>query len=438
MKRIAKTTSRKQWMLIGALASSVFGTSLAFAQPTDEPAPPVDASLPATGAPLDEDTAKQDAAGAAAVKAGPVKKTSLEWTDCSEPPQPIYVMPGDQLSGCQLQAQQLAFPKWSNRPSVDLEVVTQGRYSVKDGDNLSEIRLDRGEVGARLPMGSWLAAQFRAEAIRSVSDGGALGIDGDSTVLRVKYANVVAHGQFGKLTVEGGGGFLADPWIQAIETSYSLKPLSRTGSERLLGWQTADLAGMVRAAYGPARLTVNVGNGEGQRYPERNNGKTTTGVLEVVALHNTDARVTLLGMGRDGSVGPSRIRDRRAGGGATAVFDMARVGFDVVKAWGIGGDGAAEGTEIGGWAEANYQHHFFVGARGSTLGYKAGGRSSTFGGAISFGDTLRTGGEARVWLAVDRITNSGGAMPLAGADSGDETVIMLMLSGNALYSPKDY
>ncbi|HEY4057962.1 MAG TPA: hypothetical protein VGM39_15210 [Kofleriaceae bacterium] len=329
-----------------------------------------------------------------------------------------------------------AFPVWNPNAAIDLELVTQGRYTVKDGDNLSEIKLDRGEVGVRLPIGGWLSAQFRAETLRSAQDGGALGIGGDSTVVRVKYANVIVHGEVSGFDIEGGAGFIADPWIQSLETSYSLKPLSRTGSERLLGWQTADLAAMGRVAYGPARLTVNIGNGEGQSYPERNNGKTTTGVVEVVALHNSDARVTLMGMGRDGSVGPSRIRDRRAGGGATAVFDVARVGFEIVRAWGIADNGAAKGTEVGAWAEANVAHKLFVGARGSTLGYSAGGRSSTFGGAISYGDSFKDAGNARVWLAVDRITNSGDAMPLVGADSGDQTVIMLMLSGDATYAPK--
>lgn len=332
-----------------------------------------------------------------------------------------------------------AFPVWADHPAFDLELVTQARNTVQDGDDLYEIRLDRAEAGIRLPIGGWLMANVRAEAVRSAADGGALGIDGDSTVLRVKYANVMAHGELGRVDFEGGAGFLPDPWIQSLETSYSLKPLSRTGSERLLGWQTADLAMMVRGAYGPVRLTFNVGNGEGQRYPERNNGKTTTGLLEVVALHTDAARVTLFGMARDGSIGPARIRDKRVGGGATAVLDAVRGGVEAVYAWGIADRGDIVGYNLGGWAEANYQQHVFVGARASSLHYTSGlseGRSTTFGGAISYGDTIRGAGDARVWLAIDRITSSGTAMPLAGADSGDATVIMLMLSGNAIYAPK--
>lgn len=387
-----------------AIATCLVATSIAHAQGTDEPGPaepPVTDAAPAVPTPATPPPAEPRVEPAAIAEASVDK------------PAP--------------------FPRWSPaRLAIDLELVTQGRYASKAGANLSELRLDRGELGARVGLGDHAAAELRLETIRSASDGGALGIDGDSTVVRVKYANVAGSAELGPVILDGALGFVADPWIRAIEDGYTLKPLSRTGSERLLGWPTSDLAALVRATVGPARLAVSVGNGEGERYPERNDGKTTTAVAEVVAVNTDDIRASVAGMFRDGSIGVARVRDRRAGGGANVITPWVRGGLDVVKAWGIGDRGDAEGLEIGGWADARIVEKLHVVARFATLGYTAGGRASTFGGAIAI-EPWTGPGDARVrlWFALDRVTSSGVAMPLVGADGGDATVAMLVASATA-------
>lgn len=326
-----------------------------------------------------------------------------------------------------------AFTPWSTaRFALDLELTSHARYASKPGTNLSEVRLDRGELGARLALGAHGAAELRLEAIRSAVDGGALGIDGDSMVARIRYARVMAQAALGPVALDGSLGFVPDPWIRALEEGYPLKPLSRTGTERLLGWPTSDLAALVRGTVGPARLSIAVGNGEGQRYPERNTGKTTTAVAEVVALHTQDVRVSVAAVVRDGSIGVARVRDRRAGGGATVVTPWVRGGVEAVKAWGIGDRGDAEGLVVGGWAEGRVVNNLFVAARAASLGFSADGRLSTFGGAVAV-EPWRdgSGGRLRLWLAVDRVTSSGSGMPVPGADAGDATVAMLILSAVA-------
>jgi len=325
------------------------------------------------------------------------------------------------------------FAPWpTSRLGLELELTSQARYASKSGANLSELRLDRGELGARIALGRRAAAELRVEAIRSALEGGALGIDGDSTVIRVKYANVGGTATLGPVRVDGALGLVADPWIRTLEEGYSLKPLSRTGSERLLGWPTSDLAAVVRASAGPARLSIGVGNGEGLRYPERNTGKTTTAVAEVVAIDHRALRLAIAAVGRDGSVGVARVRDRRAGGGATVVTPWIRGGAEVIQAWGLGDRGEAEGLEVGGWLDGHIVNHVFVAARGASLGFAGGGRLSTFGGAIAvepWRDADR--GRYRIWLAIDRVTSSGSAMPLPGADAGDATIAMLIVSAIA-------
>ncbi len=331
---------------------------------------------------------------------------------------------------------------WSTaRLSVELELYSQARMTSRDGKDLSELRLDRGELGGRIQLGKQAAAELRFEAIRSAVEGGSLGIDGDSTVFRLKTAQLVGMRDLGKRTLrlEGALGFVPDPWIRTLEDDYTVKPLSRTGSERLLLWPTSDLSALVRVTAGPVRATVAVGNGEGQQFPERNTGKTTTGVVEVSPIATEQVRLTLAGVVRDGSIGVASIRDRRYGGGASIVTPYVRGGFETVFAQGIGDVALAEGLLTSAWADARVIDRVFVAARGSSLGFKdGGGRLSTFGGAVAYEpwreSEARARGRLRIWLAVDRVTSSGGAMPLPGADAGDATQLMLIASAIAPFT----
>jgi hypothetical protein len=201
-----------------------------------------------------------------------------------------------------------------------------------------------------------------------------------------------------------------------------VRPLSATASERLLDWPTSDLAALGRVTYGPARLSVAFGNGEGQRYPERNTGKTTTAVAEVTAL--ADPYIKIAAMYRDGSVGPASTREQRYGGSATIAAPLASAGVEVVRALGVGERGEVEAWVFGGWAEVRPYGPLVLAARGATAGYD-GGRASTAGGAIA---AMR--GPTRVWLAVDRTTTSGTAMPLP-TDAGTATTLQLIVSTTA-------
>jgi len=414
--------------LLGALALGLAGlVSPAHAQP--EPADPAPIPGPAASEPAA--SAGADTGGAAAHGDDSSGARGVESADAAAS--------GVRASAAADGAASIAdgvpppFAPWSTaRLALELELISQARHANKAGANLSEVRLDRGELGARVALGPHGAAELRLETVRSALEGGALGIDGDSMVVRIRFANIGGSMQLGPVTLDGALGFVPDPWLRALEDGYPLRPLSRSGTERLLGWAPADLAAIVRAAVGPARLSISIGNGEGQRFPERNTGKTTTAVAEVVAVNQHAVRLSLAGMFRDGSIGVARVRDRRAGGGATLITPWVRAGVEAVKAWGIGERGEAEGLEVGGWAEGRIVDHVFVAARGSSLGFTAGGRLSTFGGAIAvepWTDSAR--GRYRVWLAVDRVTASGGAMPLPGADPGDATVAMLVVSAVA-------
>jgi hypothetical protein len=335
------------------------------------------------------------------------------------------------------------FAPWNPaRAYVELEMYSQARMTSREGQDLSELRLDRGELGGRLALGRQAMAELRFEAIRSAVEGGSLGIDGDSTVFRLRTAQLSGMHATGKLRIDGAIGFVPDPWVTSLDADSTARPLSRMGSERLLGWPNNDLSALGRVQLGPARATITVGNGEGTQFPERNTGKTTTAVVEVVPIAREQLRVTLAGVVRDGSIGVASIRDRRYGGGVTMVSQHVRAATEIILAQGIGDRGEAEGLLVSGWADARVVGPVFVAARGSTLGFADdGGRISTFGGGVAyeawrernaFGDRAR--GRFRIWLAVDRATSSGGAMPVPGADAGNATQFMLIASAIAPFT----
>jgi hypothetical protein len=328
-----------------------------------------------------------------------------------------------------------AFAAWPTaRLALDLRLFTSARWTKQTGDDLTALQLDRGEVGVRVGITRQAAAELRLEAVRSAGEGGTLGVDGDSMVARIKVAQVGGTVDLGPVRLDGALGFVRDPWIATLEDGYSLLALSRTASERLLGWPTSDLSAEVRASVGPARLSVAVGNGEGLRYPERNSGKTTTAVLEVVPIHTRDLRIAFAGVGRDGSLGAASVRDRRAGGGATVITPLVRAGVEAVRAWGVGDRGDVVGTALAGWAEATPMPRLSIAARGASFGIMSG-RASTFGGAVVVTPWPSSLGELRVWLAIDRQTTSGTASPLPGVAPGDATVLMLIVSAEAPYIP---
>ena len=315
---------------------------------------------------------------------------------------------------------------------LELELFTDADWIHQPGTDFTQFRLDRGEVGAAVGFGKRFGAELRLESIRSADEGGELGIAGDSIVVRVKRAQLYGDLDAGDVHFHLAGGITPDPWITALESDYSLLPLSLTASERLLGWPVSDLAAVATVAYGPVRLDLSFGNGEGLDYPERNNGKTTTAVLEVVPFDLGGSRLRVMALGKDGSVGPALVRDRRIGAAATFTSPYASAGAELVRAYGIGDDGDVTGYVYAGWLEGRPIDHFAVAARASGIIYDAGGSYTSIGGAIAV-EPWRDGGRGnlRIWLAIDRTHASGAAEPLPGAEPGDATTLLLIGSVTA-------
>ncbi|HEX4450621.1 MAG TPA: hypothetical protein VH143_07115 [Kofleriaceae bacterium] len=323
-------------------------------------------------------------------------------------------------------------PPPNPRLALELQLFTDADWIHQPGTDFTQFRLDRGEAGAAIGFAKHYGAELRLESIRSDEAGGELGIAGDSIVVRVKRAQIYGDFDAGDFHFHAAIGITPDPWITTLETDYSLLPLSFTASERLLGWPVSDLAALGSVAYGPIRLNLAFGNGEGLDYPERNNGKTTTAVLEAVPLDLAGNRLRVMALGKDGSVGPALVRDRRLGAATTFTSKYASAGVELVRAYGIGDRGDLVGWVYAGWAEARPIDHLILAARGSGISYDAGGRYTSVGGAVAV-EPWKQGprGDLRVWLAIDRTHASGVAEPLPGAEPGDAITFFLLASVTA-------
>lgn len=300
--------------------------------------------------------------------------------------------------------------------SIDTEVFASGVVTRAEGDTLSAFEVGRAEVGAAVGLHPNVTALVRLEAVRSATGGGTVGIDGNSLVIRVKRAAVTAHGEVGPVTLAADAGLVADPWIATLEADYPLRALAATASERELGWDTSDLGVCVRAELGRVHAAIAVGNGEGRRFPERNDGKTTTGVIGVRVVDTTVAgfgvRVDVDAVGRDGSVGPASTRERRFGGGVRLRSGDATAGAEVVRALGVADRGELEATVLGAWAAVPVWRGLGVAARWNALRLDGGLTSHEVIGAVSYDVVPATAhGAVRAFAAVawdrDRTTAPG-------------------------------
>src|SRR3569833_1234236 len=147
-------------------------------------------------------------------------------------------------------------------------------------------------------------------------------------------------------------------------------------------------------------------------------------------------------------------------GSPTARSQLVCAGAEGVQAYGIGDRGDLEALALAGWAEVRPISKLAFVGRFTTIGYATdGGRASSFGGAIalepwraqpyepahhSYWMThsakqqrcigTRSSGYARLWLAIDRTTTSGAAMPIPGADAGAATTLLLIVSTTAPFT----
>src|SRR5262245_31103189 len=79
----------------------------------------------------------------------------------AEPPTPPPVKAPAPVADAAKSTEVHPDPEKRTKLSLELEVYTQARSTRRAGDDLSELRLDRGELGGRVELGQHAAAELR-------------------------------------------------------------------------------------------------------------------------------------------------------------------------------------------------------------------------------------------------------------------------------------
>ena len=228
-------------------------------------------------------------------------------------------------------------------------------YTQADAADFGAFELGRAEAGLR---GFWrdrFGLEARLEAIRSAAPQSTMGIDGDSLVLRVKRAWGHARPTTGTLPTEVRLGLIPDPWVEAVEEGYSLRPVQPLLAEFGGFFDASDLGAAAVVGYRDwVRVAAAVTNGEGRRMIEQNEGKDTSVVLTLkspslvlgpLGGHIARGHVAY----RDGSLGPGSAKNSRLAAAATLDGEVLSLGVEGIQADGIAGDGARRALGLGAW-----------------------------------------------------------------------------------------
>lgn len=331
---------------------------------------------------------------------------------------------------------------WPATATVDLQLFggfTQ-RHTATEDDGAFE--LGRGELGVRAPLGPRAGAELRLESLRSASPQSLFGIDGDSLVIRVKRAWGFVTAETGPVRLEARLGLVPDPWVEALETGYPLRPVSPTLAERGGFFDTSDAGATAIARYRDlATVSVSVLNGEGRHQIEQNAGKNTTAVVAVSPWRGClgvlgPARLRVQLAARDGSVGAGSASDRRLAAAVTLAGDDVGVGAEAVQAFGFAGQGGVDARGAGAWATAALWRRWL----GGWVRYDRFDPDVDTGGdarwVLSAGvwsePSASRRGALRVFAGVEHEGAGAGAGPFPGAtEAAEATRVLILMSADS-------
>jgi hypothetical protein len=312
------------------------------------------------------------------------------------------------------------------------QLFASGTYQHTDADDLTRFDLDRAELGAEPSWGERAGGELRLETVRSADPQSALGVDGNSLVVRAKRAWMWGRWTPADATVELRAGLVPEPWIEAVERGYGIRALAPTVAEDAGLIDAADLGVAAVGEWNRFRLTVMVGNGEGRTELEQNHGKDTSAVLSVHVAELGTASLDAHAYGRDGSVGIGAIRAHRAAAAVTLAGECHEGGVEAMRAWGVGDRTELTAWATSAWGSATVWRRGRLGVAGRAAYVRTDdgdGSGQTASAVASVWHDVVPG--LRVFLAgqIDRSPDAGAALP-GDAAATDATRVLLVVAGD--------
>ena len=232
---------------------------------------------------------------------------------------------------------------------VHLAFDVAGRYALTLPDN--GVNRDLTLQRARLEFAATRDGGHARVALMPVRTGGgsgAIGINGEALV----YTLQVAEAGYTRGPVTLAAGLVDDPWAISSNATWGGQTFA-PGFGVMNGWTVrSDLGAVVAFHQEWLAASVTWTTGEGVDRPERNDGKTLSGLV-TAHLPKVPLSVTLYGS--EGSVGLSSARNHRAGGRLHGETPHLRYGAETTLAWGVGGVGSRTPRAASGWIAAGQE-----------------------------------------------------------------------------------
>ena len=244
----------------------------------------------------------------------------------------------------------------------ELELVVRGRlfthfhYTQMEPEPFNEFEIREVQLGFEMNWNRFVGMELLLEGLRSAQPQSLFGIDRNSFVFRFRRA--WAWGRFGFTKYDKWEirlGLIPDPWVGAMQKTYTLRGLSPLLSEHSGFYGPSDLGAAVQVSVleGLVSLQYAYTNGEGLNMTEQNRGKNSTILLSLRPLRfrwlGEMAELNLHGSYRDGSVGAGFAKNHRAAAGLTLTHRRFAVGGEFVFADGVMGRDQ-QGNALGLWA----------------------------------------------------------------------------------------
>ena len=218
--------------------------------------------------------------------------------------------------------------------SIDLNIALRGtQYLPKEGIH-QQLSLHRLGLRAGFSRDKFASRLFLAQ-IQTGGTQSYIGIDGESTVLRVEMADL-RYQPWHFLQISTG--IVEDLWIESETIDWKLRDLEKNLAEEY-SWGTRGQIGASTLWIFPqnfGHVVFSYTTGEGAYRRERNNGKNTTGLLQFYPLQSTLLGISLYG--QEGSYGFDSARNHRAGGRLSSEWSTGHGGVSAIKAWGLQAD----------------------------------------------------------------------------------------------------
>jgi hypothetical protein len=247
------------------------------------------------------------------------------------------------------------------------DLFAQYRFAARQGQTFNEFELTRVQPTVWAGYKDLAGVHLTLETLRSSGSRSYFGVDGDSIVVRVKWA-------FGEITplwqwLAIRAGIIPDLLLQYAEASWSFRAQGPTGIERDGLFTPGDVGASaeVQLPIGLGSVGISYTNGEGLSQREQNEGKNLTVVLRIRPALLRVRNLYLHLLYRDGSIGAGQASDSRLAGAVT--YLGRRLGAGAVGTWALGyrGIGFRDAAHLSVWGRGELPARFYLYGRADLL-----------------------------------------------------------------------